>query len=75
MMEHEIFADSMGFGHWLWMLLITAVVVIPVWRICQRAGYPGLLGVLILIPVLNLVLLYFLAFADWPAEKNDDNSG
>jgi len=72
-MEPEMFASSMWVGHWLWMLLIAIVVVIPAWRICQRTGYSGWLGILILIPVLNLVLLYFLAFADWPAEKDRNN--
>lgn len=74
MMEHEIFAGSMGFGHWLWMLLIAAVVIIPVWRICQRTGYPGWLGVLILIPIANLVLLYFIAFSKWTVDKTRNHN-
>jgi len=34
------------------------------------------MGILILIPIVNLVLLYFIAFADWPAGKagNHDDS-
>tara|TARA_R100000900_G_scaffold129658_3_gene105570 strand:+ start:10879 stop:11055 length:177 start_codon:yes stop_codon:yes gene_type:complete len=35
-------------------------------------GYPGWLGSLMLIPVVNLIFLYFLAFADWPANKVGD---
>jgi hypothetical protein len=38
----------------------------PAWRICAKAGFPGALGLLILVPLVNLLLLYFLAFADWP---------
>lgn len=65
--------EPMGAGHWLWMIFIAVVVVVPVWRICKRAGYPGALGLLILVPLLNLGLLYFLAFARWPnAEKIPD---
>jgi len=52
------------------MLVIGIVVVIPAWRICQRTGYPGWMGVLILIPIVNLVLLYFIAFSDWPVERS-----
>ncbi|WP_417501614.1 hypothetical protein [Marinobacter sp.] len=69
MMEGNMFGNTMWAGHWLWMLVIATVVVIPAWRICQRTGYPGWMGILILIPVVNLVLLYFVAFADWPADK------
>ena len=66
-MGNDMSGSMMGAGHWLWMLVIAVVVVIPAWRICQRAGYPGFMGLLILIPLLNLALLYFLAFANWPA--------
>jgi hypothetical protein len=45
-------------------------IVWPAWRICSRAGFPGALGLLIMVPLLNLVLLYVLAFAEWPALRN-----
>ena len=69
MMNQSMFGNTMWAGHWLWMLVMAAVVVVPVWQICKRAGYPGPLGLLILIPMVNLGLLYFLAFANWPANK------
>ncbi|NMT62104.1 hypothetical protein [Marinobacter orientalis] len=75
MMENDMFGHTMWAGHWLWMLVIAIVVVIPACRICQRTGYPGWMGVLILFPVVNLILLYFLAFADWPADKKGDRNG
>jgi hypothetical protein len=66
---------AMWAGHWLWMLVIAIAVVVPAWRICRRTGYPGWLGLLTLIPVANLVLLYFIAFADWPADKRGGHNG
>ncbi len=69
-MGENMFGNTMWAGHWLWMLVIGIVVVIPAWRICQRTGYPGWMGVLILIPIVNLVLLYFIAFSDWPVERS-----
>ncbi len=48
-------------------LVIAITVIWPAWRICAKAGFPGALGLLIVIPVLNLFLLYFLAFAEWPS--------
>jgi hypothetical protein len=46
----------------------------PAWRICSRAGFPGALGLLIVVPVANLVLLYVLAFVEWPALRNQKGS-
>ncbi|WBQ11493.1 hypothetical protein L2D01_06850 [Hyphomonadaceae bacterium ML37] len=51
------------------LLLVGALVVFPCWRIISRTGLPGALGLLAIIPVANLVLLWVLAFIDWPALK------
>lgn len=69
----EMFGYTMWAGHWLWMLVIAIVVVIPFYRICQRTGFPGWMGILILIPFVNLFLLYLIAFSDWPADKTGGN--
>ncbi|MFN0195359.1 MAG: hypothetical protein ACKVT0_01330 [Planctomycetaceae bacterium] len=47
--------------------LVLIAVVIPFWMICSKAGFPGWIGLGVLVPVLNVVLLFFLAFAEWPA--------
>lgn len=72
MMEGTMFGNTMGAGYWLWMLVMAVVMVVPIWRICQRAGYPGWIGILILVHMVNLALLYFLAFARWPANTAGD---
>ncbi len=51
----------------LMIVALPILVVLPVWRICSKAGFPGALSLLALIPLANLFLLFFLAFADWPA--------
>ena len=43
------------------------IMLIPQWRIFTRAGYPGALALLMLLPLVNLVVLLWFAFADWPA--------
>jgi hypothetical protein len=48
------------------ILVIVTVILVPFWRIFTKAGYPGALAVLMLVPLLNIVMLYFLAFAEWP---------
>ncbi len=73
MMENDVWGNAMWAGHGLWMLVIAVLVVIPAWRICQRVGYPGVMGLLILVPLLNLGLLYFIAFSDWPATRKESD--
>ena len=51
----------------VWMLVMGVLMVIPFWRICRRLGFHGALGLLVLIPIVNLVFFYFLAFSRWPA--------
>jgi len=57
-----------GFG--FFGLVIAAIaVVIPLWRICARLGFPPWISLAALVPLANVLLLYFLAFAEWPMEK------
>ncbi|MBI1264114.1 MAG: hypothetical protein GC187_05205 [Alphaproteobacteria bacterium] len=51
------------------LFLVGVLVVFPWWRIISRTGLPGPLALLAVIPVANLVLLWVLAFIDWPALK------
>jgi hypothetical protein len=64
MMQNGFF----GFGSGM-MILMAVIIAIPVWRICSKAGYSGWLSLLILVPIANLILLYFLGFSDWPLER------
>ena len=50
--------------------LIGAIIaIIPFWRICARIGYSPWLSLLMAIPLINLVFIYFLAFSDWPSQQ------
>ena len=52
----------------LFVSAMTGIIpVIAFWKICSKAGFPGPLGLLMLVPVANIVLPLYLAFADWPA--------
>lgn len=46
-------------------LLLIPVLVIPYWRIFSKAGFSGALSLLMLVPLVNLVILYYVAFSRW----------
>jgi len=39
------------------------------WRIFRKAGYHGALGLLMLVPLANIIMLAILAFSEWPISK------
>jgi hypothetical protein len=51
----------------MFVVLGALLTVIPFWKICTKAGFPGPLALLMLVPVANIVLPFYIAFADWPA--------
>ncbi len=51
-------------------LLAVVLIVVPLWKICARAGFNPLLSLLAIIPVLGLLAVAaILAFTKWPASK------
>ena len=64
--------DRLGFPELLVVTAITAMSLIVIWpaaRICRRVGFPPWLGLLAALPLANVLLLWFVAFAEWPLEK------
>lgn len=52
-----------------WMVAMLAILVVPASRICAKAGYSMWLGALAIVPIVNVLLAFFLAFVPWPIEK------
>ena len=46
-------------------IICLAIILIPFWFICKKAGMSPWLTLLNIIPLGNLVLIYVLAFAEW----------
>jgi hypothetical protein len=46
-------------------LVISIVVIFPYWFIFKKAGFSGFLALLMFVPFINIIMLYFLAFARW----------
>lgn len=56
-----------GFG-FLFMLIWAVILIFPFWRISERVGYPGWISLLMLVPGINIIYVYFLALAKWPRD-------
>ena len=49
-------------------LLMSLLLIIPTWRICQRAGFSGAVSLLLLVPMIGgFIVMSILAFSEWPA--------
>jgi len=55
-----------GVGHWVIFSVMAAIVLYPIGRILDRLGLSPFWSVLAVIPLVNLIALWALAFADWP---------
>ena len=59
--------------HWfIFLLMVTplmALLVVPTWRILQRAGFNGAWALLMLVPVLGILVLWFVSFLKWPTDR------
>lgn len=48
-------------------VLFSLLLIVPSWRICERAGYSGLLSLFHLVPVIGpFIVMAVLAFGEWP---------
>jgi hypothetical protein len=62
-------AMGYGAGHWIFFLLMVAVLIYPIGRILWRLGLSPFWSILAFVPLVNLIGLWALAFADWPQRR------
>jgi len=64
-------AFALGLGLIVFGAIVVSVLitVIPFWKICSKAGFSGALALLMLVPIANIILPFYIAFAEWPALK------
>ena len=55
--------------------LIGVFTILPFWKIYTKAGFPGPMAFLMLIPLVSTIMLFVLAFSEWPALKGSRQSG
>ena len=50
-------------------LIAVAIIVLIFCKIFSKAGYSWALGLLILVPIADIIMAFYIAFADWPVQK------
>ncbi len=51
------------------LVVLSLATMIPWFFIYKKAGYHPAMGCLMLFPIVNLVMMFILAFSDWPIER------
>jgi hypothetical protein len=68
----NLLAFLQGIGGPEALILTVLFIALYCWPFClifKKAGYPFIMGITMLVPLLNIVMLFFLAFARWPIEE------
>ncbi len=73
MMGQDMAYGMGSFGLWQLMAIVfwLAIILVPAWRITRKAGFPGALSLLMLIPMVNIIMVWVFAFVKWPNQKID----
>ncbi len=66
MTDMPMYMGSFGLIMWL---IIVVLFILPFWFIFSKAGYSKWLSLLMVVPIVNMVMLYFLAFSTWPNQR------
>jgi uncharacterized membrane protein YhaH (DUF805 family) len=51
--------------------IIGLIIVLPSWKIFTKAGFSGWLAVLMVVPIVNILVEYYVAFSDWPLSREN----
>ena len=66
-MEPNVPAGGFGAFDALFIVVLLVLVVVPYWKLWQRTGHSGAWGLLMVVPLVNIISLWVLAFKRWPA--------
>jgi hypothetical protein len=65
-MKGDIVMGAISVWHWLVVIVVTVVWLVPVIKILNKAGYSGWWCLVLFVPVVNIVFYWIFAFARWP---------
>jgi hypothetical protein len=58
--------------HWIGVIVFELLWIVPVWRILRRIGHPRGLALVVGIPFLGMILMWWIAYSRWPREFGPD---
>jgi isoprenylcysteine carboxyl methyltransferase (ICMT) family protein YpbQ len=61
--------DSPDISNSLAAIIVLAIVIffyLPLWNIIRKAGYNGWWILIVFVPLVNVIMWWLFAFADWP---------
>ena len=61
---------QMGFSGLIMFLIMAVLIILPFWFIFSKAGHSKWLSLLMVVPLVNFIMLYFLAFSTWPNQRD-----
>jgi uncharacterized membrane protein YhaH (DUF805 family) len=62
-------ADNLFQPMHLLVILFIVALIVPWIQIFRKAGYSGWLSILFLVPLANIIILFWFAFSKWPLQK------
>jgi hypothetical protein len=53
-----------------WIAILSLLQLVAFWKILGRMGYPPWLAIMASIPLVNLIVLYYIALTPWPRDSD-----
>ncbi|HVN42392.1 MAG TPA: hypothetical protein VMT50_06370 [Steroidobacteraceae bacterium] len=51
-----------------WFAILSLLQIVAFWKILGRMGFPPWLAIMASLPLVNLIVLYYVALSPWPRE-------
>jgi hypothetical protein len=61
---------GLSIWHWLIVLIVWALLLVPIVKIINKAGFSGWWSIVSLIPLVNILGLWIFAYSKWPNSEN-----
>jgi len=55
---------------YIWLLIIVLIALVVFGPVLERAGFSPLWSLLLIVPLINLIMVWVFSFMEWPAEKD-----